>query len=153
MVLTVERLSADVTPVLPTFLELTETVADESVSHVVVDVHSVDHDVLPAIKKDALWMQQGIRHLVDLLIVVMIDLATVTEHQRNVGNRKAQCVNRCSCVGVGASPETAHGVHKVVLEIPGVFGAMFSVVHAVVIERPLEEAVHERFIVEFVMSK
>ena len=40
-----ERSSSDVPPVLPTLLELAETVADETIPHIVVDVDAIDHDV------------------------------------------------------------------------------------------------------------
>ena len=45
IVLAEERLRSDVSPVLTTLLELTETMTDEPVPDVVIDVDSIHHDV------------------------------------------------------------------------------------------------------------
>ena len=153
IVLPEERLGADVSPVLTALLELAKAMADESIPDVVKDVDPIHHDVFSSIKQDALGVQEGIGHLIYLLKVKVIDLTAVTKHHCHVSNGKAQGVNGLSCIGVSASPEPAHGMLKVVLEFTAVLGAVLSVVHAIVIERSLEETVEERFIVKFMMSK
>ena len=53
-----ERLCTNVSPVLPTFLELTESMADKPISHIVENVGPVNHEIYPTVEKDALRMQQ-----------------------------------------------------------------------------------------------
>ena len=153
IVLAEESLRSNVSPVLTTLLELTKTMTDEPISYVVIDVDPIHHDVFTSIEKDALGVQERIRHLVHLLEVVVIDLTAVTKHHCHVSDGKAQGVDRLSCISVSASPEPLHGMLKVVLEITLVLSAVLGVVHAVIVESSLEETVEERFIVKFVMSK
>jgi len=49
-----ERLSAYVSPVLATLLELAKTVTDKPISDIIVDVDSIDHDIESSVEQDAL---------------------------------------------------------------------------------------------------
>ena len=50
IVLAEERLRSNVSPVLTTLLELTETMTDEPVPDIVIDVDSINHDVFCSIE-------------------------------------------------------------------------------------------------------
>ena len=97
-------------------------------------------------------MQKCLRHPLDLLVVVVVNLATMVEHVTDVGNSEAELVNgRCDLL-IGAIPETAHGVLDVTLDWVSVRHAVGNVGHAVEVEGTDEEALDETSNLGVVMS-
>ena len=97
-------------------------------------------------------MEERLRHSLDLLVVVMVNLTTVVEHVTDVGDSETELVNGLGSLLVGTVPEAAHGVLKVLLNRVGIRHAVGDVSHAVEVEGTDEETLDKASNLSVVMS-
>ena len=56
----------------------------ETFANIFENVNSVNNNTLSGFKKELLRMEESLSHPLDLLIVVMVDFATVIEHVADI---------------------------------------------------------------------
>ena len=79
-----------------------------SLTSVLKDINAIDNERLVGLEKDLFRVEEGFSHPLDLLVVVVIDFATMVEHITDVGDGETELVDGLDNLLVGAIPETAH---------------------------------------------
>ena len=122
---------------------LAHAVVVETLASVLKNVHTVDDERLGGLEQDLLGVEEGLGHSLDLLVVVVVDLAAVVKHVTNVGHGQTKLVDGLGGLLVRSVPEAAHGVLEVLLDGIGVRNAVADVGHAVEVKGTNEEAFDE----------
>ena len=141
--LSVEEHGSGLTEVLTGIDPLAHAVVVETLAGVLENVDTVDDERLVGLEEDLLGVEERLSHPLDLLVVVVVNLAAVVEHVANVGNGEAERVDGLGGLLVGAIPEAAHGVLEVLLNGVGIRHAVGDVSHAVEVEGTDEETLDE----------
>ena len=141
--LSVEEHGGGLTEVLTSVEPLAHAVVMETLTSVLEDVNSIDNERLSGLKEDLLGVKEGLSHSLDLLVIVVIDLAAVIEHVADVGHGQTELVDGLGGLLVGSVPEAAHGVLEVLLDGVGVRDAVGNIRHSVEVEGSDEEALDE----------
>ena len=141
--LSVKKHGGGLTEVLASVEPLAHAVVVKTFAGVLKDVDTVDDERLGGLKKDLLGVEEGLSHSLDLLVVVMVDLAAVVEHVTDVGHGQTELVDGLGGLLVGSIPEAAHGVLEVLLNWVGIADAVGNVGHAMEVEGSDEEALNE----------
>ena len=63
---------------------MAHSVIVETFANIFENVNSVNNNALSGFKKELLRMEESLSHPLDLLIVVMVDFATVIEHVADI---------------------------------------------------------------------
>ena len=63
---------------------MAHSVIVETFANIFENVNSVNNNTLSGFKKELLRMEESLSHPLDLLIVVMVDFATVIEHVADI---------------------------------------------------------------------
>ena len=138
--LSVEEHSSGLTEVLAGINPLAHPVVMKTLTSVLEDVNAVDDEGLVGLEKDLLGVEERLSHPLDLLVVVVVNLAAVVEHVTNVGNGETERVDTLGGLLVGAIPEATHGVLEMVLNRVSVGDTVGDISHAVEVEGTNEEA-------------
>jgi hypothetical protein len=141
--LSVEDHGGSLTEMLTSINPFAHTVVMKALTDILEGVNTVDDKRLVGLKEDLLGMEEGLGHSLDLLVVMMIDLATVVEHVADVRDSEAQLVDTFGGFLIRAVPEAAHGVLEVLLNGVGIRDAVGHVGHAMEVEGTHEETLHE----------
>ena len=141
--LSVKEHGGCLTEVLTSVEPLAHTVIVETLTSVLEDVDTVDDERLGGLEEDLLGVEVGLSHSLDLLVVVMIDLAAVVKHVTNVRDGQTELVDGLGSLLVRSIPEAAHGVLEVLLDGVGVGDAVTNIGHAMEVEGTNEEAFNE----------
>ena len=91
--LTVKKHGCGLTEVLSGIDPLAHAVVVETFASVLKDVHTVDDERLVGLEEDLLGVKEGLSHSLDLLVVVVVDLAAVVEHVADVGYSETKLVD------------------------------------------------------------
>ena len=122
---------------------LTHTVVVETLTGVLEDVHAVNDERLVGLKKDLLGVEERLGHPLNLLVVVVVDLATVVKHVTDVGDGETELIDGLSGLLVGSVPEATHGVLEMLLNGVSIRHAVGNIGHAVEVEGTDKESLHE----------
>ena len=141
--LSVKKHGGSLTEMLTSIEPLAHAVIVETLTGVLEHVDSVDDKRLGGFEEDLLGMKVSLSHSLDLLVIVMIDLAAMVKHVTNVGHGQTKLVNGLGGFLVGSVPEAAHGVLEMLLDGVGVRDAVTDVGHAVEVEGSNEESLNE----------
>ena len=87
---------------------LAHTIVMNSLTSVLKDINAIDNERLVGLEEDLFRVEEGFSHPLDLLVVVVIDFATMVEHVTDVGDGETELVDGLDNLLVGAIPETAH---------------------------------------------
>ena len=141
--LSVKKHGGGLAEVLASVEPLAHAVVVETLAGVLEDVHAVDDEGLSGLEQDLLGVEEGLGHPLDLLVVVMVNLAAVVEHVTNVRDGQTELVNSFGGLLVRSVPEAAHRVLEVLLDGVGVGDAVANVSHAMEIESTNEESFND----------
>lgn len=141
--LSVEEHGGGLAEVLTSIEPLAHAVIVETLTGVLEDVDSVNDEGLSGLEEELLGMEEGLSHSLDLLVIVVVDLAAVVKHVADVGDGESELVDGLSDLLVGSVPEATHGVLEVLLNRVGVRDAVTDVGHAVEVEGADEEAFND----------
>ena len=141
--LSVKEHGGCLTEVLTSVEPLAHTVIVETLTSVLENVDTVDDERLGGLEEDLLGVEVSLSHSLDLLVVVMIDLAAMVKHVANIGDGETKLVNSFGSLLVGSVPEATHGVLEVLLDGVGVGDAVTNIGHAMEVEGTNEEAFNE----------
>ena len=141
--LSVQEHGSSLSEVLSGVEEVAHSVVVEGLSDVLKDVDSVDDDALSGLEEELLWVEEGLGHSLDLLIVVVVDLSTVVEHVTEIGDRETHLVDGLGDLLVGSVPEAAHSILEVLFHWVDVSEAVSDISHAVEVESSDEETLNK----------
>ena len=150
--LSVEEHSSSLTEVLASVDPLAHAIVMETLTSVLEHVDTVDDERLVGLKKDLLGVEERLSHPLDLLIIVMINLAAVVEHVADIGHGKTELINSLGGLLVGAVPESTHGVFEMMLNRVGIRNAVSDVGHAMEVKGTDEETLHDARNLGVIMS-
>ena len=139
----VEEHGSGLTEVFTGINPLTHTVVVETLTGVLEDVHAVNDERLVGLKKDLLGVEERLGHPLNLLVVVVVDLATVVKHVTDVGDGETELIDGLSGLLVGSVPEATHGVLEMLLNGVSIRHAVGNIGHAVEVEGTDKESLHE----------
>ena len=122
---------------------LAHAVVVETFACILENVYAVNNKRFIGLKKDLFRMEESFGHPLNLLVVVVVNLATVVEHVADVGNRQTKLIKGLCGFLVRSIPEAAHGVLDMLLNRVSVRHAVCDVGHAMEIEGTNEETLHE----------
>ena len=63
---------------------MSHSVIVETLADILKDIDSVNNNALSGFEKELLWVKESLSHPLDLLVVVVVDLATVVKHVADV---------------------------------------------------------------------
>ena len=63
---------------------MAHSVVVETLTNIFENVNSINNNALSGFKEKLFWMKESLSHPLDLLIVMMVDFATVIEHVTDV---------------------------------------------------------------------
>jgi len=150
--LSVKEHGSSLTEVLSGIDPLAHAVVVETFASVLEDVHTVDDERLVGLEEDLLGVKEGLSHSLDLLVVVVVDLAAVVEHVADVGDSETKLVNALGGLLVGAVPEATHGVLEVLLNGVSIRNTVGNISHAMEVEGADKETLDEASNLGIVMS-
>jgi len=91
--LTVKKHGSGLTEVLSGIDPLAHAVVVETLTSILKDVDAVDNHRLVGLKKDLLGVEERLSHSLDLLVIMMVNLAAVIEHVADVGYSETKLVD------------------------------------------------------------
>ena len=141
--LTIEKHGSSLTEVLTSINPLTHAVVMETFTSVLENVDTVDNERLIGLEEDLLRVEERLSHPLDLLVIVVINLATVVEHVTDIGNSETELINSLGGLLVGTVPESTHSVFEMMLNRVGIRHAVSDVGHAVEVEGTDEETLDD----------
>ena len=141
--LTIEKHGSSLTEVLTSINPLTHAVVMETFTSVLENVDTVDNERLVGLEEDLLRVEERLSHPLDLLVIVVINLATVVEHVTDIGNSETELINSLGGLLVGTVPESTHSVFEMMLNRVGIRHAVSDVGHAVEVEGTDEETLDD----------
>ena len=141
--LSVKEHGGSLTEMLTSIEPLAHAVIVETLTGVLEHVDSVDDKRLSSLEEDLLGMEVSLSHSLDLLVIVMIDLAAMVKHVTDVRYGQTKLVNGLGGFLVGSVPEATHGVLEMLLNRVGIGDAVTDVGHAVEVEGSNEESLNE----------
>ena len=119
------------------------SVVMETLTDILEGVDTINDKGLVGLEEDLLGMEEGLGHSLELLVIVMVNLATVVEHVTDIRDSKTELVNTLGGLLVGAVPEATHGVLEMLLDGVGVRNAVSDISHTVEVEGTDEETLDE----------
>ena len=141
--LTIKKHGSSLTEVLTSINPLTHAVVMETFTSVLENVDTVDNERLVGLEEDLLRVEERLSHPLDLLVIVVINLATVVEHVTDIGNSETELINSLGGLLVGTVPESTHSVFEMMLNRVGIRHAVSDVGHAVEVEGTDEETLDD----------
>ena len=141
--LTIEKHGSSLTEVLTSINPLTHAVVMETFTSVLENVDTVDNERLIGLEEDLLRVEERLSHPLNLLVIVVINLATVVEHVTDIGNSETELINSLGGLLVGTVPESTHSVFEMMLNRVGIRHAVSDVGHAVEVEGTDEETLDD----------
>ena len=141
--LTIEKHGSSLTEVLTSINPLTHAVVMETFTSVLENVDTVDNERLIGLEEDLLRVEERLSHPLDLLVIVVINLAAVVEHVADIGNSETELINSLGGLLVGTVPESTHSVFEMMLNRVGIRHAVSDVGHAVEVEGTDEETLDD----------
>jgi len=141
--LSVKKHGGGLSEVLTSIKPLAHAVVMETLTGVLENVYSIHDEGLSGLEKKLLGVEESLGHALDLLVVVMINLAAMVKHVADVGDGESELVDGLGGLLVGSVPEAAHGVLKVLLDGVGIRDAVTNVGHSVEVEGTHEEALNK----------
>ena len=141
--LSVKEHGGSLTEMLTSIEPLAHAVIVETLTGVLEYVDSVDDKRLSSLEEDLLGMEVSLSHSLDLLVIVMIDLAAMVKHVTDVRYGQTKLVNGLGGFLVGSVPEATHGVLEMLFNGVGIGDAVTDVGHAVEVEGTDEESLDE----------
>jgi hypothetical protein len=150
--LSIKDHGGSLTEVLTSIDPFAHAVIVETLTDVLESVDTVDDEGLASLKQDLLGMEESLSHSLDLLVVVMVDLAAVVKHVTDVRDGKSELVNALGGLLEVSVPEAAHGVFEVLLDGVGVGHAVGNIGHAVEVKGTNEETFNESADFDVVMG-
>ena len=106
--LSIEEHGGSLTKVLSSINPFAHTIVMNSLTSILKDINAIDNERLVGLEEDLFRVEEGFSHPLDLLVVVVIDFATMVEHVTDVGDGEAELIDGLDNLLVGAIPETAH---------------------------------------------
>jgi len=141
--LSVQNHGGSLSEVLTSVEPLAHAVVVKTLAGVLEDVDSVDDEGLGGLEEDLLGVEERLGHSLDLLVVVVVDLAAMVKHIADVGDSETELVDSFGGLLESSVPIAAHGVFEVLLDGVGVRDAVADVGHTVEIEGSNEESLNE----------
>ena len=141
--LTIEKHGSSLTEVLTSINPLTHAIVMETFTSVLENVDTVDNERLIGLEEDLLRVEERLSHPLNLLVIVVINLATVVEHVTDIGNSETELINSLGGLLVGTVPESTHSVFEMMLNRVGIRHAVSDVGHAVEVEGTDEETLDD----------
>ena len=141
--LTIKKHGSSLTEVLTSINPLTHAVVMETFTSVLENVDTVDNERLIGLEEDLLRVEERLSHPLNLLVIVVINLATVVEHVTDIGNSETELINSLGGLLVGTVPESTHSVFEMMLNRVGIRHAVSDVGHAVEVEGTDEETLDD----------
>ena len=141
--LTIKKHGSSLTEVLTSINPLTHAVVMETFTSVLENVDTVDNERLIGLEEDLLRVEERLSHPLDLLVIVVINLAAVVKHVADIGNSETELINSLGGLLVGTVPESTHSVFEMMLNRVGIRHAVSDVGHAVEVEGTNEETLDD----------
>ena len=122
---------------------LAHAVVVETFACILENVYAVNNKRFIGLKKDLFRMEESFGHPLNLLVVVVVNLATVVEHVADVGNRQTKLIKGLCGFLVRSIPEAAHSIFKVLLNRVGIRDTVSDISHAMEVKGTYKESLYE----------